>query len=144
MCDRVAVLDQGRLAQVGTPREVYERPETPFVARFVGRINELAAGAGRPAAAGSRRMVRPHRVTVSAARSGTVTASGRQQVDGVVTRKTFVGHFVQLAAITPEGVIVAERSATGTEWDQLRVGDQVTLSWADDDTLVFRDTGAAE
>ena len=36
MADRIAVLDQGRLQQVGTPREVYERPANLFVARFVG------------------------------------------------------------------------------------------------------------
>jgi putative spermidine/putrescine transport system ATP-binding protein len=128
MCDRVAVLDQGRLAQVGTPREVYERPRTPFVARFVGRINELAAG-----------MVRPHRITVSAA--GSATAAGTQGVTGVVSRKTFVGNIIQLTAQTPAGAILAEKSAAGSEWDGFNLGDPVTMSWAAEDTLVFRDEG---
>jgi putative spermidine/putrescine transport system ATP-binding protein len=130
MCDRVAVLDQGRLAQVGTPRDVYERPRTPFVARFVGRINEVAAG-----------MVRPHRVAVSAA--GTAATTDKRQLHGVVTRKTFVGNIVQLTARTPEGLILAETSAAGSEWDAFEPGDEVTMSWAAEHTLVFRDDGSA-
>ncbi len=50
MADRVVVMNAGRIEQVGTPREVYERPTTPFVADFVGKINVLPAvaeGAGR-------------------------------------------------------------------------------------------------
>jgi putative spermidine/putrescine transport system ATP-binding protein len=39
--DRVGVMSQGRIEQLGTPREVYGAPATGFVARFVGRINEL-------------------------------------------------------------------------------------------------------
>ncbi|MEZ3117057.1 ABC transporter ATP-binding protein [Halobaculum sp. MBLA0147] len=43
MCDRIAVLNDGRVEQVGTPEEVYERPATPFVADFVGTSNRLSA-----------------------------------------------------------------------------------------------------
>ncbi|MFI6654024.1 ABC transporter ATP-binding protein [Streptomyces sp. NPDC050523] len=39
MSDRIAVFDQGRIQQVGTPAEIYERPATPFVASFVGTSN---------------------------------------------------------------------------------------------------------
>ncbi|WP_426988308.1 ABC transporter ATP-binding protein [Pseudarthrobacter sp. Y6] len=41
MSDRVAVLNEGELHQVGSPREVYNRPATAFVARFIGRSNVL-------------------------------------------------------------------------------------------------------
>ena len=41
--DRMGVMSNGRLEQLGTPREVYANPATAFVARFVGRINELPA-----------------------------------------------------------------------------------------------------
>ncbi len=50
MADRVVVMNHGRIEQVGTPREVYELPATPFVADFVGKINVLPAvseGGGR-------------------------------------------------------------------------------------------------
>ena len=41
--DRMGVMSNGRIEQLGTPREVYAAPATAFVARFVGRINELPA-----------------------------------------------------------------------------------------------------
>ncbi|MFQ5847998.1 MAG: ABC transporter ATP-binding protein [Candidatus Methylomirabilales bacterium] len=49
LSDRVAVMDRGRILQVGPPREVYERPRTRFVAEFVGRASFLP---GRVHAAG--------------------------------------------------------------------------------------------
>jgi len=56
--DRVAVLDRGRLEQVGTPDELYDKPATVFVAGFVGRANVLpGALLGEPA--GTRVLVRP-------------------------------------------------------------------------------------
>jgi iron(III) transport system ATP-binding protein len=50
MADRIVVMNAGRIEQVGTPREIYESPATPFVADFVGKINVLPAiceGGGR-------------------------------------------------------------------------------------------------
>ena len=47
MSDRIAVFNAGRVEQVGTPAEVYERPATPFVAGFVGTSNLLAGEAAR-------------------------------------------------------------------------------------------------
>jgi iron(III) transport system ATP-binding protein len=43
MADRIVVMNQGRIEQVGTPREVYETPATPFTADFVGKVNVLPA-----------------------------------------------------------------------------------------------------
>ena len=50
MADRIVVMNDGRIEQVGTPREIYGIPATPFVADFVGKINVLPAvaeGGGR-------------------------------------------------------------------------------------------------
>ncbi|MEO7760699.1 MAG: TOBE domain-containing protein, partial [Casimicrobiaceae bacterium] len=50
MSDRIVVMNQGSIEQIGTPSDVYERPETPFVADFLGKVNVLKAtalGAGR-------------------------------------------------------------------------------------------------
>jgi iron(III) transport system ATP-binding protein len=43
LADRIVVMDYGRIEQVGTPNEVYERPATPFVAQFVGKVNVIDA-----------------------------------------------------------------------------------------------------
>lgn len=49
MADRIAILNQGRIEQIGTPREIYESPQTEFVAKFFGEINEYV-GATSPLA----------------------------------------------------------------------------------------------
>jgi sulfate transport system ATP-binding protein len=48
VADQIAVLDHGRLEQVGTPRELYDQPATEFVMRFVGEASRLGAGWVRP------------------------------------------------------------------------------------------------
>jgi len=42
--DRIVVMDHGRVAQIGTPREIYQRPASPFVADFIGTMNRLSGG----------------------------------------------------------------------------------------------------
>ncbi len=91
LADRVIVLQKGKVEQIGTPEEIYDRPATEFVASFVGSINVLSGrGEGRAASAlgafavdappasgeGSsvRAFVRPHDVELQARRS-TATAS---------------------------------------------------------------------
>ncbi len=64
LADRVAVLEQGRIAQVAAPRELYERPATRSIARFLGAANVIEAGAlplwaGTPAPAYA---LRPERI----------------------------------------------------------------------------------
>jgi putative spermidine/putrescine transport system ATP-binding protein len=66
MSDRVAVFNHGRIEQVDTPRELYMRPRTRFVADFVGGSNVLrGARAGMPGATGTTFAIRPELVRVS-------------------------------------------------------------------------------
>ena len=53
LADRIAVMDKGRVRQVGTPREVYDRPADPFVAAFLGEVNLLPASGPLAAALGA-------------------------------------------------------------------------------------------
>jgi putative spermidine/putrescine transport system ATP-binding protein len=72
MSDRIAVFSHGRIEQVGTPVEVYERPATPFVSGFVGVSNVLERG-------GRRFTIRPEKVhvlTAGATRDGLVIEHG--------------------------------------------------------------------
>jgi energy-coupling factor transporter ATP-binding protein EcfA2 len=64
LADRVAVLEQGRIAQVASPRELYERPATRSVARFLGAANVLEAGTLplRAEVAASAYALRPERI----------------------------------------------------------------------------------
>jgi ABC-type Fe3+/spermidine/putrescine transport system ATPase subunit len=63
MSDRVAVMNEGRVAQIGTPEDVYHRPATGFVASFIGEANLLEGLAG----GGKVVMVRPERVRIATA-----------------------------------------------------------------------------
>ena len=49
IADQIAVMDHSRIEQVGTPRELYDRPETPFVMRFLGPVTRLGEALVRPA-----------------------------------------------------------------------------------------------
>lgn len=70
LADRVALLDAGRLAQIGPPRELYDRPATRAVARFLGAANILEAGGPIPLAAATPApayALRPERIALAAA-----------------------------------------------------------------------------
>src|SRR5947199_10082819 len=72
MSDRIAVFNQGRIEQIGSPEEVYERPATPFVSGFVGTSNVLDRG-------GRRFTIRPEKVRLLGAgdsREGLVIERG--------------------------------------------------------------------
>lgn len=81
MADRVAIMDMGRVAQVGTPRDLYRRPASRFVAEFLGETNfiegTIAADAGATA--------RPPTSSTSTATVAVQTPAGRllAEADGV-------------------------------------------------------------
>ena len=82
MSDRIAVMNAGRVEQLGTPEELYERPATRFVADFIGTTNLLRGdGRGRRACAGlddrGARAGRPRRPRAGQQRSS--SASGRSR-----------------------------------------------------------------
>jgi sulfate/thiosulfate transport system ATP-binding protein len=61
VADRVVVMNHGRIEQVGTPEDVYDRPATPFVYEFLGHVNRL------PSRDGSETFTRPHEFVVARA-----------------------------------------------------------------------------
>jgi putative spermidine/putrescine transport system ATP-binding protein len=90
MSDRIAVFDKGKIVQVGTPREIYEHPQTRFVAGFVGTSN-LISGAVAQRAFGSSGTysIRPERLSVES-REGAVPV-GSIGLDGYVSHVQYVG-----------------------------------------------------
>ncbi len=93
MSDRLAVFDKGRVLQVGTPQDVYLKPNSRFVADFVGSSNVLEAETSRlfggPASAVS---LRPERVQV-----------GIAGIDATVVDVTFQGAVERLTLLLPNG-----------------------------------------
>jgi putative spermidine/putrescine transport system ATP-binding protein len=124
MSDRIAVFSTGRIEQVGTPREVYERPVNEFVAGFVGTSNVVERD-------GRRYTVRPEKVRLlgehEAPRDGQVCAAGavREVVYlGAVTR--------YVVALDRGATLVAMRQNSDHADTGPERGARVRLAWASD------------
>jgi putative spermidine/putrescine transport system ATP-binding protein len=128
MADRVAIFNEGKIAQVGTPEDVYERPETRFVADFVGSSNVLSPAMAK-ATGGPERWIslRPEKITIL--REG-AAPSGRLKADVTVRAVHYQGAGTRLNTATADGAIinVMAPSALG----KFREGEPLTLHWAQD------------
>ncbi|MEI4488563.1 ABC transporter ATP-binding protein [Frigidibacter sp. MR17.14] len=94
LSDRIVVMDKGRIAQNGSPQELYRRPASPFVAGFLGECNFLGSGSDLWA-------VRPE-----ALRPGPAGA-GQRQVDAVVESVIFLGSVTKIVARAGERQITS-------------------------------------
>ena len=128
MSDRIAVFDQGRIEQVGTPTEIYDRPATPFVAGFVGTSNLVPAVTAR-ALLGRDEMctIRPEHLRF--------VDPSRPAVDGEATAEArvesvqFLGAFVRVRTETLSGVALMVDVPTGSAGIALMAGETCTLAW---------------
>jgi len=94
MSDRIAVMDGGRIAQLGTPAEIYERPRTEFVATFIGESNLFPGEGARQVS------VRPERMSI-APEGGTLPA-GHTARAGTVEEVIYQGEMLRvLVRIAP-------------------------------------------
>jgi putative spermidine/putrescine transport system ATP-binding protein len=148
MSDRVVVMNKGRIEQVGSPEDLYERPATPFVAGFVGRTNRmtgsvkdgvaLVSGLTFAVNAGDRAraeiMIRPQRISI--APTAATAHPGLNSVAGHVIRSVYAGSQVQYTVDVSGTVFEVEQSTTGGD-AVFPQGMAVTLNWAVADTLVF-------
>jgi spermidine/putrescine ABC transporter ATP-binding subunit len=143
MADRIAVMSDGRLEQLGTPEEIYRRPTSRFVADFIGDSNFFSAtverdvarltdGSGMPCRGGAGAatlMVRPEAIHIDSHGGGGTLA-------GTVVQTSFLGNHVRVAVETSASdapVIVSLRDATALP----AVGDEVALSWSAADGVVL-------
>jgi putative spermidine/putrescine transport system ATP-binding protein len=119
MADQVAVFNEGRIAQVGAPSEIYDRPRTRFVADFVGSSNvlppEIAARFGGGDAWASLRPEALRLIDTGGAMAGTVRTT---RYLGSGTRVAIdIGGF-EVSAVAPAGQPVPEAGArVGLTWD---------------------------
>ena len=132
MSDRIAVFNEGRIEQVSTPHDLYERPKTEFVAGFVGVSNLLERD-------GARFTIRPEKIRLvdeGAPADGLRTEKGRisdTAYAGMVTRFTVSledGGELQLIQQNSEG--------SADEVDSLR-GRDVVVGWRPEHTVAVRD-----
>jgi putative spermidine/putrescine transport system ATP-binding protein len=127
MSSRVAVFNNGRIEQVGAPRDIYERPATRFVANFVGTSNVLSAAMSERLL-GTRRphTLRPERVRI--APSNAAVQPGDIVVAGRIVEVQYLGAESRVHCRLDDGSILV----AGVPSDDVIgavVGDDVQLAW---------------
>jgi putative spermidine/putrescine transport system ATP-binding protein len=131
MSDRLAVFNEGRIEQVGSPAEVYERPQTEFVAGFVGVSNVLERN-------GRRFTVRPEKIRM-------VDEAGRGDGEtGTVREVVYVGMVTRFMVDLDAGgqlVVVRQNLETSSQEALAEQGKRVRLSWRPEHTYEITKEG---
>ena len=160
MSDRIAILNRGRIDQVGPPGEVYERPANPFVGRFLGEANliegtiapqfadgtrlvlpsgnELRAPSGSRCSSGARGMlfIRPERIEITPG-ANAAGSPRSNELAGRIRRCAFLGNILRYA-VDIDGtapVTVDLQNAVGVA--PLPAGTPVVLRWPVADSLIL-------
>jgi putrescine transport system ATP-binding protein len=151
LADRVALLDRGKLAQVGTPEDLYERPASLAVARFIGQINLLE---GRVASGGETLMIEvpglgpvearppaPHPPVGAAVVIGLRPekidfGAGENARPATVTDVTYLGDQSVYRLALADGVEI-RATQPNRDGPAARVGERVTVSWSASAGQVF-------
>jgi len=134
MSDRIAVFNEGRIQQVGTPSEIYERPASAFVAGFVGTSN-LIDGETAKRITGSEEMfsIRPEKIHLDA--TNAEPEKDMLCIDGVVRDVVYLGLFTRYLVEIEGGsdLIVIVQNLKTTSMDVLSArGQKVRLHWHKD------------
>jgi spermidine/putrescine transport system ATP-binding protein len=168
MSDRIAVMQAGRIEQMGDPEDVYERPATTFVAGFIGVSNlmpgtatsvnrdrvrvkldsgpELDAQGADGVSTGERihAVVRPEKLRIHNA-DGSSPTDG-PSVEGIVEASVYLGTATQIVVGLAEDVRMTVLVPNASEAERARLpggGAKVRLSWAPEHIHVVRESAAA-
>src|SRR5437588_624208 len=146
LSDRISVMNAGRIEQVGTPTQVYERPATPFVAGFLGRTNVIAVEV-RADAGGTAAVIGDARWPLSArVAAGRASATIRPEkisllldgasaaLPGTVRTRVFQGAHWLYQVDTPAGALIVIRQNAG---DMVPgEGAPVRVTWRAEDMTI--------
>jgi spermidine/putrescine transport system ATP-binding protein len=145
MADAIAVMNRGRIEQLGPPQELYERPKTAFVAGFLG-ISNLLAGTIEGADAVRldsgevvRARVNGHTGRVAAGVRPEKIAlgpGGANELAGTVSETAYIGVATQVVVRTPAGIVHVFVQNIDSGSSIPGPGSPVTLSWSPEATFV--------
>lgn len=158
MSDRIAVMESGRLLQVGTPQEIYEAPNTRFVATFIGHSNLLQ---GRVASRDDGNTVtvdcggvkikssapdsiitgdqvtlslRFEKITVNPA----VGSDSQTGLSGVVTKRTYMGPTIRYETKLETGQTITADVANVEDRHIIAEGERVYLKWPEEGIVILK------
>jgi putative spermidine/putrescine transport system ATP-binding protein len=131
MSDRMAVFNKGRIEQVGSPAEVYEKPATKFVAGFVGTSNLLTGDVARQVMGQDGTFtVRPEKIRIMAVADA--PASDESSAVGRILKVLYLGPETRYVVDLDAGaqlVVVAQNLSTSSSEVLEHEGQEVRLTW---------------
>jgi len=163
LSDRIVVMNRGKIEQIDAPHAVYTRPNSEFVARFIGRNTlfpgsvEQAAGAGMALQHGNQQFTGRPSGAVQVGRPGLLAvpseafelvdgasgpALGQNRVSGRVISAQPVGALIRVRAETDDGLPVQfDTLASAHDRAQFAPGTPVTLAWSGDESTIVAASG---
>lgn len=157
LSDRVAVMKDGHINQIGTPDEIYEQPMSPYIAGFLGESNfidvkrsKMAGESAQVVCAADTAKTFIGRLTPDAASATDLVAIVRpeaieiardgarfdNQIEGIVEQRDFMGASIRLAVRCSLGKIVVRLSRSHIETGYV-IGHSVLLTWRSKDMRLF-------
>ena len=135
LADLVVVMNHGRIEQTATAREVFNKPASSFVARFIGGHNVLPAAVARAKGDGAFVAIRADRMSVAA---GEGVELGASSLSGVARSVEYLGSTVQVG-IDVVGLEAMSAVVPEARFDAAPVqpGQPVVLSWRPEDVHVL-------
>ncbi len=158
--DRIAVMNEGLIVQVGTPKEIYNRPTSEFVAHFIGKTNLLHGGLAADAAAGALAkvttelgplqctfpaavpatgsiavVIRPESVVIAkqdGAEAGGISTVNR--IAGVVRNEIYLGEIIEYIVTTDNGTEIVVRIPPGKD---VGMDDKVLMHFPPENTVAL-------
>ncbi len=163
--DRIAVMNEGLIAQIGTPEEIYDRPASEFVAQFIGKSNLVRGDLDDTVAADSianvataigdlrctftakaspRRniaiVIRPENIVIAVeGAEGTAAMGDANRLAGVVTDRVYLGEIREYAIDVGKGVEIVVRIPPGKSISR---GDNVVLHLPPEKTIALAENSA--
>ncbi len=128
LSDQIAVFNQGKIEQIGSPHDLYEHPQTAFVANFVGTSNLISDDiAHKLTGERSTFSVRPEKMHIL--HEQTPIPANHYRLQGVVEDVVYLGIFTRFAVRTSEGLRLQVIDQNREAQDERR-GDVVQIIWA--------------
>jgi spermidine/putrescine ABC transporter ATP-binding subunit len=165
MSDLIAVMSEGRIVQLGAPRELYERPCSPFVADFIGRTNLLSGniveaasdhwlvrvsngealsvsrlGQDRRIGSSVDISIRPERIALTPRLEGLPGAENA--LSGTVESRSYVGSITRYSVRLNDGRILYTEAHNASSSAVIGEGEGVSLAIAADDIVIFAGKGS--
>jgi len=161
MSDRIAVMEKGRLEQVGSPEEIYDLPKTRFVADFIGvsnffsgkivtitddRMNFVSKGGLEVALPVNQNLskgeeiqfsIRPEKIVIN---SETDTANGENQFTGEIVNRMYLGdsfHYIIALSEKEKITVFLKQKETAQNQVSFSKGDKVLVAWHKNSAVIL-------